>query len=306
MIIDRQKWLEERRKGIGGSDAAAIIGLNKYVTPYALWADKTGRLPEREDTEAMRQGRDLEDYVAKRFCEKTNLKTRRCNMILKNPDYPFALANVDRLIVGEKAGLECKTTSVLNLKRFKNGEYPDEYYVQCVHYMAVTGYSKWYLAVLVLNNDFMVFEIKRDEEEIVALMNAEKEFWDEYVVKDIPPDPDGLKSTTEVINRIYPDALDSETDISHLHSEIEHIQALKGQIKVLEKTKELSEQKIKLEMGSSSIGYCGVYTVKWGEQSRESVDKKLLLREHPEIDLKPILKISNFRKFEIKEIKEAK
>ena len=71
-VMDREKWLEERRKGIGGSDAAALVGMNSYSTPYTVWADKTGRLPEKEDSEAMRQGRDLEQYVAERFMEWVN------------------------------------------------------------------------------------------------------------------------------------------------------------------------------------------------------------------------------------------
>ena len=152
--MSREEWLWHRRGSLGGSDAAAILGLSQWITPYTVWADKTGRLPEQPDNEAMRQGRDFEDYVAQRFTEVTGKKVRRNNAILKNTDYPFAHANIDRSIVGENAGLECKTTSVMNLRKFKNGEYPDTYYCQCVHYMAVTGADRWYLAVLVFGQDF--------------------------------------------------------------------------------------------------------------------------------------------------------
>lgn len=110
--MDKQTWLEHRRHSIGGSDAAAIVGLNDYASPYSVWADKTDRLPEKEDSEAMRQGRDFEEYVAARFTEATGKKVRRCNFIIQNPDYPFAHANIDRQIIGEDAGLECKTTPV--------------------------------------------------------------------------------------------------------------------------------------------------------------------------------------------------
>lgn len=72
--MPRGEWLEHRKTGIGGSDAAAIVGMNPYVTPFALWADKTGRMPAKEDNEAMRQGRDLEQYVADRFTEQTGKK----------------------------------------------------------------------------------------------------------------------------------------------------------------------------------------------------------------------------------------
>ena len=75
--MSHEEWLEERRKSIGGSDAAAVIGMSRFASPYTVWMDKTGRLPEKEDTEAMRIGRDLEEYVAKRFEEASGKKVRR-------------------------------------------------------------------------------------------------------------------------------------------------------------------------------------------------------------------------------------
>ena len=118
--LSHDEWLALRRKGIGGSDAASIMGVSAYSSPYRVWADKTGRLEPLEDNEAMRQGRDLEAYVAERFTEATGKKVRRNNYMIFSKKYPFMLANIDRLIVGENAGLECKTTNFLNLKQFKN------------------------------------------------------------------------------------------------------------------------------------------------------------------------------------------
>ena len=129
--MSRSDWLAQRRKSIGGSDAAGIIGLSQYATPYTVWADKTGRLPDQEDNEAMRQGRDLEEYVAERWMEATGKTVRRSNAILYNSLYPFAHADIDRTVVGENAGLECKTTSTLNLRQFKGVEFPEKYYAQC-------------------------------------------------------------------------------------------------------------------------------------------------------------------------------
>ena len=123
--MSRQAWLTERRKTIGRSDAAGIVGLSRYATPYTVWADKTGRLPDQEDNEAMRQGRELEEYVAKRWEESTGKRVRRSNALLYNPSYPFAHADIDRTVVGEDAGLECKTTSALNLRQFRNVEFPE-------------------------------------------------------------------------------------------------------------------------------------------------------------------------------------
>lgn len=206
--MSRQAWLAERRKTIGGSDAAGIVGLSRYATPYTVWADKTGRLPEQEDNETMRQGRELEEYVAKRWEEATGKRVRRSNALLYNPSYPFAHADIDRTVLGEDAGLECKTTSALNLRQFRNVEFPEQYYVQCVHYLAVTGCQRWYLAVLVFGRGFFTFTLERDQAEIDALMAAEERFW-ALVEQDTPPALDGLEATGEALQALYPNSRNS-------------------------------------------------------------------------------------------------
>lgn len=302
MTLTHEEWLKERQKGIGGSDAAAIIGLSPWATPYTVWADKTGRIPSKEDNEAMRQGRDLEQYVADRWMEATEKKCRRRTKILRNPDYPFAHANVDRWVVGEKAGLECKTTSLMNLKKFKNGEYPETYYCQCVHYMAVTGAQRWYLAVLILNKGFYTFMIERDEEEIAALMEAERHFW-QFVEKDTPPAADGLKPTTEVLNTMYCLSHDNQApiDLFGQESTIQAYLDTKSAIKALEQQKEQYEQMLKESLGENELGAAGAYLVRWKPQQRSTFQAKAFAKDHPEIDLSRYYKKSQFRKFEIKE-----
>lgn len=298
--MQREEWLEERRKCIGGSDAAVIVGMNPYVSPYMLWADKTGKLPEKEDNEAMRQGRDFEEYVASRFTENTGKKVQKMNYMLKSSKYPFASANIDRKIVGEKAGLECKTTSVLNLKRFKDGEYPENYYVQCMHYMAVTGYQKWYLAVLILNKDFMVFEIERDEEEIKALMGAEERFWRDYIETNTPPLLDGLEATTKAMNQLYPRSNLEKKEL-YEESAIQRYLQLKKQVSDLEKEKERYEQILKQEMENSETGVCGKYTVNWKNKSKNTFDYKKFVKNNPDVDVSQYFKESIYRTFSIKE-----
>ena len=139
---NHDEWKALRSKYIGGSDAAAVVGLNPFSSAYSLWAEKTGRIPGFDGNLATEVGTYLEEFVAQKFAQETGKKVRKCNLSFLNDDYPFAIANIDREIVGEDAGLEIKTTDSLNLKKFKGGEYPDNYYVQMVHYMAVTGKKK--------------------------------------------------------------------------------------------------------------------------------------------------------------------
>ncbi len=301
--LNHEQWLELRKKGIGGSEAAAIIGLTPYITPYKLWAEKTGRLPEQEDNEAMRQGRDLEEYVAKRFEEATGKKVRRQYNMLMHDKYDFIHGNIDRQVIGEKAGLECKTTSIMNLKKFKNGEFPDNYYVQCVHYMAVTGYEKWYLAVLVLNQGFYHFEIKRDEEEINALINAEIEFWNKHIIPDIAPPVDGYKPTTEAIDKVFRNASDDECQLIGL-SNIENLLDLQKTKIALEKEIRRLQQEIKIELGECQTGYCDKYQITWKKIGRTTVSKELIRKVYPKIDLSRISKSISFRKFRIINMEE--
>ena len=298
--MSHDEWLEHRRNSIGGSDAASIIGLNPWSSPYSVWADKLGKLPLKEDNEAMRQGRDLEFYVAERFAEKTGKKVRRENHILINPDYPFAHANVDRMVVGEDAGLECKTTSALNMKNFKNGAFPDTYYVQCVHYMMVTGCSKWYLAVLVLNRDFMVFEIERDEEEIKALAKSEADFW-KLVEERQAPMPDGSASTSDAISVLYPESNDECVNLFAYETELQQYMALTAQIKELEKLKDEMANKVKAFLGEVGKGESDGYKVTWTSSSRSTFDSKRFAQDQRDIDLSEYYKSSSYRTFKVAE-----
>ena len=117
--MSHKEWLKERKKSLGGSDMGAVLGLNKYRSPYTVWAEKTGRIGEEPENEAMRQGRDLEQYVASRFEEVSRMPVRRMNYLMRRNDCPHLHANIDRKVVGLNAGLECKTASALSLKRYE-------------------------------------------------------------------------------------------------------------------------------------------------------------------------------------------
>ncbi len=298
--MPRAEWLERRRKSIGGSDAASIIGLNPYNTLFAVWADKTGRLPEQPDNEAMRQGRDLEDYVASRWAEATGKRCRRENYMLYNPAYPFAHADIDRWVIGENAGLECKTTSIMNLKKFKNGEYPETYYVQCVHYMAVTGADRWYLGVLVLNQGFYEFVIERDEAEIAALMEQETNFW-ALVESDMPPGVDGMEATTEALETIYRGGAQGAVELFGREAILQEYQALKEQKDALETRMEQIKQTLMEDLGDMEKGVCGAHSVMWKAQVRRTFDTKAFFADNPDLDASGYYKESTFRRFTIKE-----
>ena len=302
--MSHEEWLARRKNTIGGSDAAAVVGLNPWVSPYSLWAEKTGRLPGFAGNLATEVGTYLEEFVAQKFAQTTGKKVRRCNNIIYNPDYPFAHVNIDRDVVGEDAGLECKTTSELNLKKYKNGEYPANYYVQCVHSMAITGKKRWYLAVLVGNKEFHIFTIERDEAEIAALMTAEQYFW-ELVKTNTPPEVDGYKATADTLFALHPDSDDTVVDLYGHSTELDSFVELSQQIKELEERRNEAANKVKEFMADAGSGENDRYRVSWKTSTRRTFDHKRFIEDNPDIDLSGYFKESKSRTFRVAEQKGA-
>lgn len=301
---NREEWKELRSHYIGGSDAAAVVGLNPWATQYSLWAEKTGRVPGFAGNLATEVGTFLEEFVAQKFEQETGKKVRRVNRSFLNSDYPWAIANIDRDIVGEDAGLEIKTTSELNLKHFSSGEYPTNYYAQMVHYLAVTGKKRWYLAVLIGNREFKVFTLDRDEDEIAALMEQEKEFWT-HVENDTAPEIDGEDPTTDTINDIYADSNDTVVDLYGYSADLERYMELTRQIKELSEMKEEVANRVKAFMEDAGGGECDKFRVSWKVQSRKTFDVKKFAEQNPDIDLSAFYKESTSRIFRVKEQKGA-
>lgn len=302
--VPREEWLAYRRTGIGGSDAATVCGLNPYSSLIELWVDKTGRLPEKEDSEAMRIGRDLEEYVATRFCEATGKKVERQNKIFQHDQYDFITANIDRKIIGENAGLECKTTNAFNRSDFENGEIPRYYYVQCMHYMNVMGFDKMYLAVLVMGKAFYWFEIPYEPDEGVALLKMEVDFWNNYIIPDVRPEPDGSDSAKETLDYIFSERVENMITIF----EQEEIAAKLAEIKAEKKKYEAEEKQLQQALINSleknSRGITLNYEISYLTRARTGIDSKRLKSEFPEIYEK-VKTESVYNVFGIKERKDV-
>lgn len=300
--LSYEDWLKYRKQGIGGSDAGALCGLNPYKSPMAVYIDKTEIMTDHPDNEAMRQGRDLEQYVAERFMEATGKKVRRANAIFYNEENPFMLANVDRLIVGENAGLECKTASAFSADKWKDGKIPESYEIQCHHYMAVTGADAWYIACVVLGREFIYQRIERDEELIQMLIKVESDFWNDRVATHTLPEPDGSKASEEIINKYY----DKETKGKSIEL-YGFDDSLKRRAEIIDLTSKLSkekdeiEQQIKMYMEDAEKAESENYTATWKKVTSNRVDSKKLKADYPEI-YTACCRQSSYRRFEIKAV----
>jgi putative phage-type endonuclease len=298
--LTHEEWLRLRKRGIGGSDAGAICGLNPYASPMSVYYEKTGLETEDFDNESMRQGRDLEDYVARRFMEETGLKVRRSNAMYQSEAYPFMLANVDRLISGENMGLECKTASAYSADKWVGDSVPAHYELQCHHYMAVTGAKVWYLAVVILGKEFKYKRIDRDEELIQNLITIEKEFWENHVLTGSMPDPDGSGISNEVINRYFPVSVKKSIPLTNcLNEQLKRRDEIIHLANKLTQEQNQIEQQIKLFMGEYEVAFNENYRISWSNVDTVRIDSKRLKEERPDL-YRDFSKSSQSRRFTVK------
>lgn len=299
--ISHEQWLTLRKKSIGGSDAGALMDMNPYQSPVSLYADKKGLSKDKETNEAMRLGNDLEDYVSRRWMEKTGKKVRADNFMYQHDDCDFITANIDRDVVGENAGLECKTMSGFAKYDLENGEVPAQYYAQCQHYMLVKGYDKMYLAILVFQRGIYCLEVERNEEFIKELLAAEIDFWTNYIEKDQMPAPDGSDASMEAIKQIYPSDINSQMQLPNADAEIRRYLELEKAIKDIEEEKKKIQAQLCARLGDTGVGIDTEYACSWKSQVRASVDSAKLKKEFPEVYEK-CKKTSEFRVFKAKKV----
>lgn len=267
------------RKGfIGASDAAAVLGLSRWQTPLAIWAEKTGQIEVEElDSEACELGTYLEEYVARRFTKKTGKVVHRVNEPQVHPVYPFLTCQIDRRVVAEDALLECKTASAFKAKEWVGEDIPREYIVQVMHQLAVTGKKIGYVAVLIGNQDFKIKKIERDEKTIAELVKKEVAFWNEYIVPKVMP---GIvtKNDAETLYELFP--LAQEGTVKELGDKatsiIESRNALIQDKIQLEGEIEKQENELRLMMGENESGIAGKWKVTWKNHSQKRVDTKAL------------------------------
>lgn len=304
--MSHEEWLKARQAGVGGSDAGTILGVNKWKSKTQLFFEKVNpELKQQVDNEFIYWGNVLEDVVAKEFEARTGKKVRKSNKMLRHPEHEFMLANLDRVIVGEKALLECKTTSQYNIDQWKDDEIPASYLCQIQHYMAVTGYEKAYIAVLCGGNQFIWKEVPRDDELIEIIINAEKDFWYNNVLAGVIPEIDGSDATKDFLNHMYKDIDETEVQLSDdVETLLTALEQVKQEEKELKELKTQYENKIKHILGNNIAGKTSGYQIIWKPQVRKTLDTKKIREIYGE-QLDPYYKETETRVLKIKQIKGA-
>lgn len=300
--LSREDWLAYRRKGIGGSDAAAIMGMSPFCTKRDLYYDKLGIqavMDEEEDNWVAKEvGHRLEDLVAEIFARKTGFKVYAIRKMFQHPLYPFMLADVDYFIEfadGTTGILECKTTNYNCQNKWSNDSVPVNYEYQGRHYMAVLNLDKVYFACLYGNNEseFIIRCVERDldiEEDLIA---EEEYFWKEYVEKGV--EPPYTEKPDLVLESIRRHCGPAEKDADQVNLDRKHVVELERYLQLKEeKARHESEVKkldslmkeayagIVEDMGVSCTGVLKdgqvEYLVSYNPAYRTGIDKKGLER----------------------------
>jgi putative phage-type endonuclease len=298
-----QQQLEIRKTGIGGSDAGTVLGLNQYKTPLALYLEKRGEMEpdDLSDNEAVHFGNVLEDVVADEYMRRTGFKVRRNNATLTHPKHPFMLANLDRVVTGQRKVLEIKTASGRVAHQWGEpgtDEVPEHYLIQVAHYMAVTGYDSADLAVLFDGREFRVYHIKRDPELEQMLIEREAEFW-QRVREGNPPEHTNASDVKLMFPR---DSGLHMTATPSIREKVATLSQWKTQFKQMDEAIGKLEDEIKLFMGNAAVlEFNGEIIATW-KSAKPSLrfDKDAFGKAHPALLVQYTKESDGARRFLIK------
>ena len=295
--LTRDAWLEVRRHGIGGSDAAAAVGVDPWRSPWQLYLDKRGELPDREATEPMRWGQRLEPVIADAFTEETGIPTRRRRAVLAHPEHPWMLANLDRTLDAAHAPdghtgrgvLEIKAVSAWKREQWSDHDAPIPYVLQLQHAYAVTGATWGYLAALIGGQELRVVEVPRDDALIGELVDVERRLW-ERVQSGDPPPVDGLATTTDHLARMFPRAVPdrwAELDDDGADAARRYVEA-KRDADDADARKRQAANELRAALGDAEVGYLPGDTpdapsVRWSDVTSQRLDTKKLRAEEPDV-----------------------
>lgn len=291
---DRERWLEIRRAGIGGSDMAAILGLDAYKTALDIYFDKRGEGEARRGPaleEAARFGHLMEGVIAKEFAVRSGLRLLRPPGVMANVSRPFMLATVDWLVTDVLSGkvpperkypLEVKTRSVYQSVQWKDSP-ADAPAIQTHWYTGVTGAPKGYIAALIGGNQLKWYEVPRDDDLIGMLIEAAESFRKNHLDTGVPPEPGGTPQASTLLDSIWggdPEKfvyLDRGLTVAR-----EEAVTAAAAVKAAMVRMETARNRVKLAMGDAEVAFAGgnVFAT-WTRNG--TFAWKRFMREEPEL-----------------------
>lgn len=281
---DRSTWLEDRRRGIGGSDVGPILGVSPYRTPLDVFHDKRGEVEDRPETQPMRWGSLLEPVVRQEYSTVTGREVLMPEGILHHDRHDFMLANIDgftndgRLYEGKTA------RTAQGWGEPWTDEVPQGYLLQVQHYMVVTGYKVADVAVLIGGSDFRIYTIEADAEIHEMLVEAEAEFW-RRVQENDPPEPISYADAISRWGR-FSKAGASVVATAEVENAVARLRQLKAQAKLQDEAIEEETAIILKALGEAEtlLDAAGNVLCTWRlSKPPQRFDAKAFAAEHPEL-----------------------
>jgi putative phage-type endonuclease len=289
-----------RRRYIGATDGAAVLGISPWKSRAEVWLEKTYREnpPDISDKEPIVIGNLLEDDVAELYHRQTGNALVKYDGAARHPDYPFIACHPDYKAmpdddVAEWWLLECKTAGIASPMRAEkrlewglegSDEIPQQYLVQCHHQMLCCPGVPWVdLAALIGGRGLVIHRVHRDEEFLRWYEAKLVEFWSQYVETDTPPPAETLADVKVLYREDSGDMYDGSHD-GGLVASVDELRRLKAEIKDLETQAEVHEYAIKLAMKeAASLVVDGAVVATWKSGSSARVDTKKLKERYPQI-----------------------
>jgi putative phage-type endonuclease len=313
-ILDKRKMTQadwqayrEQQSGIGGSEAATILGLNPYKSKFNLWLEKTGQIERpKVNNQYIEWGNLLEPVIRKKFAEETGFKVMQNNFVLAHDIHDWMVANLDGEVIDPsfsgRGVLEIKTTSEHNKKEWADG-CPTHYMCQLQHYLAVTGYDYAYIVCLCGGNHFIYYLVERDDYVIDQIIRAEMDFMDKVATRT-PPEIGGSASESQWLEESFPQAIDEEMSISpYLEDLAQEYMQIQAEIKNLSARTDEIKNKIRLEGKEFKMLKGESVKISMPTINKVTFDSKLFAEEHPDLYAQYKTKQSSYRGFTVSVVK---
>lgn len=202
-IKDREEWLGNRSKGLGGTDMAAILGISPWASPLDVYLDKLGLSEPREQTSRMRLGQLMEAVVAQLYTEQTGIELQEVGFVVSH-EASFMCGSPDRIATDWSRGVEIKAYLFNHDEWGEPGtdQVPRYVVVQCAWYMMLMNVDVWDVAAL-LGSDTRLYTIKRDRAFEAFLKAKACEFWNDNIINRVPPEPNKA-SDSKLMQSIFP------------------------------------------------------------------------------------------------------
>lgn len=273
----------DRSLYIGGSDAAAILGLSPWKTTLDVYLDKiVGKNEEVDASKAkiFARGKRMEPYIIDLFAEETGLVIARRGCRYQHPEYPFLCAEIDaEAESGEN--IEIKTVHPFASKDWgvmDTDEIPVYYAAQAMHGLMVTGKQVCIFGAMIGMDDFRTYRVDRDEDVIASLRQKEVDFWN-MVQSRTPPEPQTTSDAERLFKKDNGSAVEADENAIET---ILTLKELKAQKKELEAAIDGEEAKLKIAMKDASIiTMSGNPLATWKCQVTNRFNQKEFQEAHP-------------------------